>query len=208
MTSFTGIPVAALDFYDDLEQDNTKAFWDSHKDVYLHSVKQPMLAAADSLEDEFGEGKLFRPNRDVRFSRDKSPYKTHQGLYVATAEATGYYLQVSAAGVMVGVGFYDAKPDRLARIRAAIDGPHGPALEKVIARLRDQGWTVGGDTVATAPRGYAKDHPRIELLRHKTLSVSKQYGFDPFVHTPELLDHVSRDWRAGTPLLQWLSRTS
>src|SRR5689334_23138077 len=97
--SCEGFPAAALDFYDDLEVDNTKSFWQEHKSVYDECVAAPMKALTAALADEFGEAKIFRPYRDVRFAKDKSPYKTHQGAYVATGPSTGYYVQISAAGV-------------------------------------------------------------------------------------------------------------
>ena len=95
--TFEGFPVAALDFYDDLEVDNTKAFWEEHRHVYEEAVKAPMVALAAALEDEFGAAKIFRPYRDVRFSKDKTPYKTHQGAFVAVAPATGYFATGSLA---------------------------------------------------------------------------------------------------------------
>lgn len=203
--TFDGFPVAALDFYDDLEQDNSKAFWEAHRDTYDLAVRAPFEALAEAVEDEFGDAKIFRPNRDVRFSKDKAPYKTHQGMYVAAAEATGWYVQLSAAGVMVGVGFYDASSTRLALLRRVIDGPDGVSLERLVGDLQRDGWTLGGDTVKTAPRGYSVDNPRIALLRHKTLSLSKEYGFEPFVHTPDLLGRIVSDWRDGRSLVEWLA---
>jgi len=86
--SFTGIPVAALDFYEDLENDNSKAFWTAHKDVYDEQVKAPLVALAAALGPEFGDGKFFRPYRDIRFAKDKTPYKTHQGCGSVTVGAT------------------------------------------------------------------------------------------------------------------------
>ena len=116
--SFTGFPVAALDFYDDLEMDNTKSFWEKHKPVYDEAVKAPMQALMTALTPEFAPdgrtAKIFRPYRDVRFAKDKTPYKTHQGAYVAVAQSTGWYVQVSAAGVRTGAGFYEASGPRLA----------------------------------------------------------------------------------------------
>ena len=106
--SFAGFPVAALDFYEDLETDNTKSFWEAHKRVYDESVKAPMMALTAELEPEFGAAKVFRPYRDVRFAKDKTPYKTHQGAFVAAGPRTGWYVQVSARGVRTGAGFYDA----------------------------------------------------------------------------------------------------
>ena len=205
MADFTGFPVAALDFYDDLELDNTKSWWAAHKDTYDTAVKEPMTALVAALEDEFGKAKVFRPYRDVRFAKDKTPYKTHQGAFVASGPATGWYVQVGAPGVRVGVGFYEASSPRLAGIRAAIAHDlHGPALERIIADLTGDGWALGGETLKTTPRGYDADHPRIELLRHKSMTLGKSYGFDPVIHTPDLLDRVRDDWRAARPFVDWV----
>ncbi len=204
---FAGFPVAALDFYDDLEVDNTKSFWEEHKAVYQDAVLAPMKALCAALAPEFGEAKIFRPYRDVRFSKDKTPYKTAQGAYVATGPATGWYVQISARGLITGGGFYDADAERLGYFRAAIDDDRtGPELAKLLARMAKQGWEIGGETLKTAPRGYATDHPRIELLRHKSLTVTRSHGFEPIIHTAELLDVVRRDWRQVTPLLDWVGQ--
>jgi uncharacterized protein (TIGR02453 family) len=205
--TFTGFPVAALDFYDDLELDNTKSFWTAHKDVYESAVKAPMLALVAALEQEFGPAKVYRPYRDVRFAKDKTPYKTHQGAFVAAGPATGWYVQVGAPGVRVGVGFYTADAARLAALREAVaDARTGPALQRLLTRLRHQGWELGGERLKTAPRGYDADHPRIDLLRHKSITLGRSYGFEPVIHTPELLDRVRADWRAGRPFVEWLQR--
>ena len=109
MTDFAGFPVAALDFYDDLEVDNTKSYWEKHKQTYAESVKAPMTALCAALGPEFGgSAKVFRPYRDVRFAKDKTPYKTHQGAFVAAGPATGWYVEISARGVRIGAGFYEA----------------------------------------------------------------------------------------------------
>ena len=205
MPAFTGFPVAALDFYDDLEMDNTKSFWAAHKDTYEAAVKAPMAALVAALEDEFGPAKVFRPYRDVRFAKDKTPYKTHQGAFVPTGPSTGWYVQVGAPGVRVGAGFYEADSARLAAIRHAIaDDIDGPELEKLLAGLTDEGWELGGETLKTSPRGYDADHPRIALLRYKSMAVGKSYGFEPVIHSPELVDRVRDDWRAARPFLDWV----
>jgi uncharacterized protein (TIGR02453 family) len=165
-----------------------------------------MTALVAALEDEFGPAKVFRPYRDVRFAKDKTPYKTHQGAFVASGPSTGWYVEVAAPGVRVGVGYYDASSPRLAGIRAGIAHDlHGPALEQVIAGLTSEGWTLGGEKLKTTPRGYDADHPRIELLRHKSMTLGKSYGFDPMIHTPELLDRVREDWRAARPFVDWVA---
>ncbi len=165
-----------------------------------------MAALLAELEDEFGTAKLFRPYRDVRFAKDKTPYKTHQGAFIDVAPATGWYVQVSAPGVRVAAGFYEANSERLARVRTAIDDDRrGKQLEKLLAKLTAAGWTVGGDRLKTSPRGYDADHPRIELLRHKSLTVSKSYGFEPIIHKPELVAQIRADWQATKPLVTWLT---
>jgi len=206
MTGFAGIPVAALDFYDDLELDNTKSFWAAHKETYESAVRGPMTALAQALEDEFGSAKVFRPYRDVRFAKDKTPYKTHQGVFVPRGPAIGFYVQVAAPGVRVGVGYYETSGPLLARIRSAIaEERRGTELEEILRKLQDSGWELGGDRLKTTPRGYDADHPRIELLRHKSMSLGKSYGFEPFIHTPELLDRVREDWREASPFVDWVS---
>lgn len=204
--SFTGFPVAALDFYDDLEVDNTKSFWEAHKHVYAEAVQAPMKALVADLEAEFGAAKVFRPYRDVRFAKDKTPYKTHQGAFVGAGPATGWYVEISPRGTRVGGGFYDADSRRLAALRAAMaDDETGHALDRLLRRLEKAGFEVGGDQLKTSPRGYDADHPRIHLLRHKQLFVGRPYGFDAEAIGPGLVDRVREDWRALRPLVSWLT---
>jgi uncharacterized protein (TIGR02453 family) len=203
---FAGFPVAALDFYDDLELDNTRSYWAEHKHVYDEAVRAPMLALTAALAPEFGSAKIFRPYRDVRFRKDKTPYKTHQGAFVASGPSCGWYVQIGAAGVRVGGGFYRAEPADLARIRAAIDAEHsGVELERLVTTLESAGFEVSGEQLKTSPRGYAADHPRIGLLRHKSLALGRSYGFEPVIHTAELADLVRDDWRRLRPLVAWVA---
>lgn len=204
--SFTGFPVAALDFYDDLEMDNTKSYWEAHKHIYAESVKAPMSALCAELEPEFGPAKIFRPYRDVRFAKDKTPYKNHQGAFVGVGPSTGYYVEVSPRGVRVGAGFYEASGPRLAAIRAGMaDEKTGRRLQRLVTAYGGDGWDVGGEQLKTAPRGYAVDHPRIDLLRRKQLFVGRGYGFDAVIHSPDLTERVRSDWRALRPLVEWIA---
>ena len=204
MASFSGFPVAALDFYDDLEMDNTKSFWTAHREIYDECVRAPMLALLAELEPEFGPAKAFRPYRDVRFAKDKTPYKTHQGGLVQAGPGSGWYVEVAAPGVRVSGGWFHADPPRLATLRAAVAQERtGAELASLVASLADAGWQVGGETVKTSPRGWPADHPRIDLLRHKSLVVSRSYGFEPVVHRRELLDLVRTDWQTLRPLVAW-----
>lgn len=205
MTRFTGFSTAALDFYDDLELDNTKSFWEAHKSVYAEHVRAPMEALTADLGAEFGAAKIFRPYRDVRFAKDKTPYKTHQGAFVKVGESTGWYLELSAAGFRVGGGFYRAEADALDRFRRAVADPvRGAELQALLDRL-SRGWEIGGDRLKRSPRGFAADHPRIELLRHRSLFAGRSYGFEPVIHSAELVSAVRKDWRRLRPLVEWIA---
>ncbi|MGA8257734.1 MAG: DUF2461 domain-containing protein [Nocardioides sp.] len=204
---FAGFPVAALDFYDDLEVDNTKSFWDANKHVYEASVKAPFQALAAALEPEFGPMKIFRPYRDVRFAKDKTPYKTHQGAFVSAGPSLGWYVELSPRGVRVGAGFYEGSSARLAAIRDAVaDDKTGRALRGALTKIERAGFEIGGETLKTSPRGYGADHPRIDLLRHKQIIASRAYGFEKVIHTPGVLTLIRDDWRALKPLVSWLQR--
>jgi uncharacterized protein (TIGR02453 family) len=207
VTDFAGFPVAALDFYDDLEVDNTKSFWEAHRSVYEESVKAPFVALCSMLEPEFGPAKIFRPYRDVRFAKDKTPYKTHQGAFVAAGPSMGWYVELSPRGVAVGGGFYEASGARLAAIRDAVaDDRTGPSLKRALTTLEKAGFQIGGERLKTTPRGYDADHPRIDLLRHKQVIASRSYGFEKVIHTPGVATLVRDDWRALKPLVSWLQR--
>jgi len=202
--NFEGFPDAALDFYDDLELDNTKSFWEAHKHVYESSVREPMLALTAALTEEFGAAKVFRPYRDVRFAKDKTPYKNHQGAIVQVGAATGYYVQIGSPGVRVSGGYYHAGGPDLGRIRTAIDVDHsGKELQRIVRRLEKKGFEIHGEQLKTSPRGYSPEHPRIDLLRYKSMSLGRSYGFEN-LHTPALLDRVRDDWRALRPLVEWV----
>ena len=125
---------------------------------------------------------------------------------MAVGPSTGYYVEVSPRGVRVGAGFYEAGGPRLAAIREAMaDEKSGRRLQRLVTTYEKDGWDVGGDQLKTAPRGYAADHPRIDLLRRKQLFVGRGYGFDEVIHTPALADRVRTDWRALRPLVEWVA---
>ncbi len=160
-----GIPAEAFDFYDALRADNSKAFWAQHKADYDTYVRAPLQQLADALAGEFGHAQLFRPYRDVRFSKDKAPYKDHQGAFAAVGDAVGYYVQVSSDGLMIAGGWYSPQGQQLARYREAVDGPAGAELERIVQcgraqgargrRRRDEDPTAGGRPGPPAARAAA-----------------------------------------------------
>jgi len=201
--TFTGWPAEAIDFYEGLEADNSKAYWQANKAVYDEAVHAPMVALLGDLAAEFEDGRIFRPFRDVRFSRDKSPYKTA----IAATLAAGGYIQFSARGLGAGSGMYMMAPDQLERYRAAVaDDASGGALEDLIARLARKGVEVSGhDALKTAPKGYPKDHVRIELLRNKGLVAWRQWPPDQRLGTAKAKTDVRDFLRSCEPMNEWLA---
>ena len=200
--TFSGIPITALDFYEDLEADNTKAFWSAHKQVYHESVRAPLEALAAALTPEFGAPKFFRPYRDVRFAKDKTPYKTHQGLWFGEAST---YLQVSAAGLFIAAGYWETSPAQVERLRRAVaDDVAGPELERAVAAVTKARFELGGNQLTRVPSGYPKEHPRAELLRYKSLTAHREYGCPPWLSTKRAQTEIAKGWRAMSPLLSWL----
>jgi len=202
--SFAGWPGEAVEFFEDLEEDNTKSFWQAHIETYEISVKRPMEELLAELEPEFGAGRMFRPYRDVRFSRDKSPYKTN----IAAAVGPSGYVTLSAEGLGVGAGMHMMAPDQLERYRKAVDADRsGTALELIVAAVKDKGYSCGpSDPLKTAPKGYPKDHPRIELLKGKGITVWKSWAPANWLGTKKAKERVVDVLRASAPLNEWLGK--
>jgi uncharacterized protein (TIGR02453 family) len=201
--AFSGWPEEALDFYDGLEVDNSKSYWTEHKAVYEDKILRPMTELTEELAAEFGEPKIFRPYRDVRFSKDKSPYKTHIGAVIGD---TGY-IQLSAEGLGVGAGMWQMGPEHLARYREAVvsDAP-GADLEQLIAVIEKADVTVHGHgALKSAPRGYPADHPRVALLRYKGLTAWKQWTVEPWLETAAAKERIVAFFRTVEPLCSWLT---
>jgi uncharacterized protein (TIGR02453 family) len=206
MTDVVGFSERAVDFYSRLAADNTKDFWVANKSTYDAEVRDPMRALISSLESEFGPGKLFRPNRDTRFRQDKSPYKTSQAAIVGHRPGLGYYVQLDAAGLAAGGGFRSHDPSEVGRYRAAVDDPaSGAALDGIVAALGEAGFAIEGERLKTVPRGYDRDHPRIELLRGRSLMVVRAFGAPDWLASPRVVEEVTAVWREVRPLVHWAS---
>jgi uncharacterized protein (TIGR02453 family) len=149
---------------------------------------------------------VFRPHRDVRFSADKSPYKTHQGAIAGPVPGIGFYVQVDADGLLVGGGFHSHSGAQVDRYRAAVDADStGAELAAIVRELDGAGFQLEGERLKTRPRGIAADHPRITLLRHKSLMELKHHGRPPWVATSAALDEVRAGWTALMPLNEWIT---
>jgi uncharacterized protein (TIGR02453 family) len=204
--TFEGFPDEGLVFYEGLEADNTKTYWTRNKAVYDTHVKAPIVALTDALAAEYGPAKVFRPYRDVRFSNDKTPYKTHQGAVIHPEGGCGaWYVQISADGLRVSGGCWRLESDQVARYRRAVaDDVQGPRLGTEIERLARAGWAIEGERLIRVPAGHDADAPRLDLLKHKSLYASQTWEPTDWLHTPKALDRVRGAWRDLRTLNAWL----
>jgi uncharacterized protein (TIGR02453 family) len=205
---FSGFPDEAFEFYEGLQADNSKAYWNDHKAIWESCVRDPMVALVEELQAEFGGPvKVFRPYRDVRFAADKSPYKTNQGAWISdeTGEG-GLYVHIDADGLLVATGYHATASDQVERYRAAVlDDMAGPRLVNVVEGLRRDGYEVSGDLMKTRPRGVPEDHPRVDLLRHRTLTAHRVWAPAAWIHTRKALDRIRQSWQRMEPLNAWLA---
>lgn len=200
---FRGFPREALGFFKGLEAHNERGWFLAHKETYERACREPMQDLVADLEPKRGPGKIFRINRDIRFSRDKSPYKTHIAAVVG-----GYYVHLSKAGLYVGTGIYRPDPAALARLRSAIDrDASGRKLQTIVASLRRKGYRVEThESLSAAPKGYAMDHPRIDLLRMKDMVTGRKLGAGPWLSTRKARERIEHVMRDTTPFKDWLRR--
>jgi len=200
--TFTGFPDDAFALYEGLEADNSKTYWIRHKATYDTCVRTPMVELLALLEPEFGPGNTFRPYRDVRFSKQ-----------VALQDPPGRLRRDRPGGRLLpaarrrGAGFHSHASDQVERYRAAVaDERSGEQLREIVGRLSDDGFDITGDRLKTKPRGYPDDHPRIELLRYKSLTATQRWPMQPWMHEPALADRVRHAWRALGPLVEWVDK--
>jgi uncharacterized protein (TIGR02453 family) len=208
MTTFEGFGPKVQKWFKGLETDNSKAYFDATREFFEESVRGQMDALLTELSETFGgEVKMFRQNRDIRFSPDKSPYKTNTYgiLHGSGVAAHGLYASISARGLVAGSGYHVMARDQLDRYREAVaDGKPGADLAKRTAEARKAGLELWGDSLATAPRGFPKDHERIELLRRKRLTLGATLKFGRGIARGEGLRFVTDTWRAAAPVTGWL----
>jgi uncharacterized protein (TIGR02453 family) len=215
--AFAGMPDEGLAFLEDLEERNTKEFFDANKQLFREQVQAPFAALLDAACGRLrrsvpglGRPKVFRIYRDLRFSKDKTPYKTSMRAWVAHPSGgieTGYYVDVGPGGMYAGGGRYHWERPELERLRAAVADPEaGEELARILRRAIRRGMEPWLDPLQRMPRPYPADHPRAELLRARSLIVGRRRQRGPWLLTGELLDHLVEDWRALVPLNRWLER--
>ena len=206
---FKGFGAEVVPFFEELALNNNRDWWLANKPRYDENIREPLELLLDDLAPEFGEAKVFRPNRDVRFSPDKSPYKTQAAAVIGEGDGDTrtLYMALSATGLSAGGGSYMPAKDQLERLRAAIDADRrGAELEDLLAKLRKSGYSIWAkETLKTAPRGYPADHPRIDLLRMKGVVAMAEHLPAKWWQTAKARDRIADDWRGLGPLNEWLS---
>ena len=206
MATFKGWPEDFQRFFIGLELDNSKKYFEANRGTYEDSVKGPMVALLESLEPDFGPGKVFRANPDIRFSKDKSPYKTNIAADVGMG-AKGGYLSLDARGFTVATGRYMMSPDEIAKFRKKVAADtSGTQLAAIVSRLEKSGYDIGGDELKRVPAPWPPDHPRAELLRRKSLYVWKNYGLKPWLGSSSARRYVVKMWTDAQPLNDWFKK--
>ena len=210
MTKFEGFGPNVHRWFKGLEADNSREYFSANREFFEHSIRDQMEALLTELSDTFGgEVKLFRQHRDIRFSADKSPYKTNTYgvVYGAEIGPAGLYASISANGLVAGSGYHVMARDQLERYRdAVVDDRAGPQLTTAVAKADGAGLELWGESLATAPRGYPRDHVRIELLRRKSLALGATIKSGRGISRADSLQFVSKTWRAAAPVTGWLER--
>ncbi|MEZ5158200.1 MAG: DUF2461 domain-containing protein [Candidatus Nanopelagicales bacterium] len=202
----TGIPAEAFEFYEHLDVDNSREFWTEHKSDYERFVRDPLRELAESLEPDFGPAKLYRPYRDMRFSRDKTPYKDHQGCLFAAENGLGWYVQVSAHGLMVAGGWYSSTGPQVKRFRQHISEAGAEDIRAALKGLPKAGFTIDGDQLKSRPRGIPDDHPDLDLLRHRTLHATKTWEPEAWMGTKRLRTTVHKSLEKLRPMVVTLAQ--
>jgi uncharacterized protein (TIGR02453 family) len=207
---FRGWPPEAWSWFDDLEANNSKAWFHANRATYDDAVRGPMEDLIDDVMEEFGELRVSRPNRDTRFAKDKTPYKLDIYAMNRRPDGSGFYVRFGRDGLSVGGGLYAPERARLAQVREAIaDDQTGSELERIVADLGASGLTLmRAGALKTAPKGYSVDHPRIDLLRLPHIAGVTEFRRAAWMSTPKAEDRIVGVWRLMAPLLDWLAATA
>lgn len=225
---FRGFRPAALTFLRSLKRNNTREWFQAHRDDYEGEVRAPLAALVEELDVRFAElapeivgdpkRSLFRIHRDVRFSSDKSPYKTNAACWFYHGDAgrgvgsttphggAGFYFHMEPGGSMLGGGIWMPPRPTLARLRERIDEEHG-SLRRILRdrSLAKRFGTLDESAMLTRmPRGYADAHPAADLLRHQSFTVGRTLS-DAEVLGPKLPDVLARDYARLVPFVRWFN---
>jgi uncharacterized protein (TIGR02453 family) len=197
-------PPQALEFLRELEDNNDRDWFKANRTRYDEHLVAPAKALAAELE-QLGALRLFRPYNDARFG-NRPPLKEQLGLAIGYGGAGGYYVELSLDGLLVGGGLHHPASDQLERYRAAVDdGRKATRFERALATTRAAGLELIEPALKRAPRGYAADHPRVEHLRRRHLTVFCRHELGPWLHDERAREMVRTQLEAARPLVAWLT---
>jgi uncharacterized protein (TIGR02453 family) len=198
-------PASALEFLRELEENNDRYWFKANRRRYDEDLVAPARELAARLS-HLGDAHLFRPYNDTRFHM-RPPIKEQLGIAIGYGGAGGYYVELSLDGLLVAAGLHRPAPDQLERFRAAIDdGRRAAAFERAVHAAEGAGFEVSPAELKRAPRGYPQDHPRIDRLRLRQITVHNRHPLEPWLHEPRCRDRIASELEAARPLVAWLSK--
>ncbi len=199
-------PPEALEFLRELEANNDSDWFRRERHRYERDLVAPARALADELGD-LGPPRFFRPYNNLRF-RPGPPLKEHLGLAIGYGAAGGFYVELSLDGLLVAAGLHHPAADQLARFRLAIDDDRkARGFTRGIAQAMRAGLAAAEPALKRAPRGYPIDHPRVDALRMRDLTVACRHPLEPWLHEPRCDEIVRAEMLAARPLVKWLAET-
>ncbi len=203
---FLGFGAGALDWFRGLEAENSKTWFDAHRDEWDREIRDPLERLIEELaEDLGGTVKMFRQNRDIRFSKDKSPYKTNTyGVVSVPGSQSGLYVSISSRGLGAGSGYWQMARDQFQRYRDAVQRPEGAELAEAVAAMQASGLRLWGEALRSAPRGVAKDHERIELLRLKDVLAGDDLDAAGTLDGRRPVAFARALWDRSRPVMAWM----
>lgn len=220
--AFGGFPKGTAKFLTALAKNNDRAWLQKNRKAYDEDLIEPALAFVEAMGPKLQKisrgiqadpkvgGSVMRMNRDTRFSKDKTPYKTHLDIFFWEGDKKGwdrpgFFFRFQPPKLMVGAGIHGFDKPLLTAFRAAVmDAKKGAALVKAIAAVEKAGATVGGLHYKKVPTGLPADHPRAELLRYQGLHAGFDAKAPAEMNGPEFIDWCAAKWKAMSPLHEWL----
>ena len=203
---FEGFGPDTLAFLRELREHNEKRWFDANRERYERWVRGPMQALVGELEGLFGPGRLFRPYRDLRFTKDKRPYKESVAATVGGRDAVAArYLHLNAEHLFVAAGAHRLSGTALQSYRRAVETETGGGeLARIRDELAEKGYVLGGTSLKRAPRGVSPDHPRLDLLKHTGATIQRAYPVGAWLYDPDtVLPRVIETFADAEPLLAW-----
>lgn len=206
MTPFHGFGPGLIDFYLALEQHNNREWFQANRASYDSEVGSPLKALAHELESQYPPVKVFRPFRNNRFWPELPPLNEHASLVANAGAMAILYLRIDADGMLVNGGSHQLDRAQISRFRSIVATDEGAAkVRSLLAEAASAGFAINEESkLKSAPRGYSKDHPHIDLLRLRSLSLSRHYPPGPWLTTRESLDLIVGGWQTVMPWVQWL----